>query len=68
MRHIKNSGTNLFYNSLIDDEDLHETKCIVDFVETVRRYDTWEWETKYKDNIPKLYNDLLKILGKEKIY
>jgi len=36
------------------------------FVETVRRYDTWDWKTKYNDDTPKKWNDLLYILGREK--
>jgi len=37
-----------------------------EFVETVRRYDNWLWETPYKDEVPKKYNNLLYILGKDK--
>lgn len=33
------------------------------FVEKVRRYDTWEWQTRYDDNGAKLLNSLLYKLG-----
>lgn len=34
-----------------------------EFVELVRRYDTWEWYNVYNDNIAKELNDLFYILG-----
>ncbi len=47
------SGTSLFYeylisNNLIDPRD----KAIQDFSELTRKYDTWEWKTKYNDETP----------------
>lgn len=38
---------------------------INDFVELVRRYDTWEWKDKYKDERPKQFNDLMYMVGKK---
>lgn len=44
------SGTSLFYNHLIKEGFLQkEEKQIAEFVELTRRYDTWEWKTKYND-------------------
>ncbi len=47
------SGTSLFYeylisNNLIDPRD----KAIQAFSELTRKYDTWEWKTKYNDETP----------------
>lgn len=61
----KASGTSLFLAHLnrlitVDEDGLEE------FTETVRRYDTWEWQTKYADKEPKKLNDLLFILGRER--
>lgn len=47
------SGTSLFYeyligNGLID----YNIKRISDFSELTRKYDTWEWKTKYRDEMP----------------
>ncbi len=35
------------------------------FIEIVRRYDTWEWCTKYEDEEPKRWDDLFYIYGKK---
>lgn len=47
------SGTSLFYEYLIDndfiDSNMHS---IQDFSELTRKYDTWEWKTKYNDEMP----------------
>ncbi len=43
------SGTSLFYDYLIKNKYLTANKDIKDFVELTRRYDTWEWKTKYHD-------------------
>lgn len=44
------SGTSLFYDHLIKEGFLQkEDKQIAEFVELTRRYDTWEWKTKYND-------------------
>lgn len=36
-----------------------------EFVEMVRRYDTWEWKTKYNDELPNDLNILFKVYGEE---
>ncbi|WP_039072824.1 DHH family phosphoesterase [Bacillus sp. MSP5.4] len=38
------SATSLFYEYLIDNGYIQETKAMDQFVELVRLYDTWEWE------------------------
>ncbi len=38
------SATSLFYEYLLTNKLLEETKAITEFVELVRQYDTWEWE------------------------
>ncbi len=47
------SGTSLFYEYLIDngfiDSNIHR---IHEFSELTRKYDTWEWKTKYNDPMP----------------
>lgn len=47
------SGTSLFYqylvsNGLIDSKN----QTIKNFSELTRKYDTWEWKTKYNDEMP----------------
>jgi len=65
----KCSGTSLFYERLLtldvpNKENL--LKPIVrEFVEKVRRYDTWDWKT-LDDLESKQLNDLFYILGKER--
>ncbi|WP_252241566.1 DHHA1 domain-containing protein [Clostridium sp. ZBS18] len=39
---------------------------LFDFVENVRKYDTWLWKEKYNDFTPKKLNDLFFILGYER--
>lgn len=66
----KESGTSLFYDFLFDGEFLSSTKLYEDnkcevlkeYVELVRKYDTWDWH-KENNIIPKKYNDLFYILG-----
>lgn len=44
------SGTSLFYDYLIENDLIPETSnSIASFTELTRRYDTWEWKTKYND-------------------
>lgn len=63
----KASGVTLFADYLIENDKIISSEySIYDFVETIRRYDTWEWATKFNDEEPKKWNDLLKIMGKEK--
>lgn len=58
------SGTSLFYqylclNSLIDKNN----KAIYEFVELTRQYDTWEWKTKYNNEIPHMLTLLFDAVG-----
>ena len=47
------SGTSLFYEYLTSQHLLDlNNKVIGEFSELTRRYDTWEWKTKYKDETP----------------
>lgn len=69
----KTSGTKMFYELLRNDGYLQKSnswkwdRCsnLFDFVENVRKYDTWLWKTKYNDEEPKKWNDLLFIMGRE---
>lgn len=46
------SGTSLFYEYLVDNKLIDkDNKIISDFSELTRRYDTWEWKTKYNDEM-----------------
>lgn len=55
----KSSGTTMLFDYLNRPRELSE------FVEKVRRYDTWEWSTKYNDTHAKQLNDLLYLTGRE---
>ncbi len=59
----KTSGTSLLYNWLIKNGWYDGDMLVEDFVELVRRYDSWEWITKYNDQHAKRLNDLLYIIG-----
>jgi oligoribonuclease NrnB/cAMP/cGMP phosphodiesterase (DHH superfamily) len=61
----KTSGTRMFYNHIFHDEFISCGTNLFLFVETVRKYDTWLWKTKYNDETPKLWNDLLFIMGRD---
>lgn len=60
------SGTKLFYDFLLQEGDLVGESAVSKFVDTVRKYDTWLWKNKYNDIIPKQWNDLLYILGRDR--
>lgn len=66
---IKCSGTSLFYHALLQSEapykSILEKSIVKDFVEKVRRYDTWDWQ-RLEDVESKQLNDLFFILGKER--
>ena len=70
---IKTCGTELFYNYLVDNDILYPSILSLDaiininkFVDTVRDYDTWRWESLGDEGIiSKKLNDLFKIYGKE---
>ena len=69
----KTCGTSLFYNYLVENILLQNSRAwkwdygynLFQFVESVRKYDTWLWKTKYDEIEPKMWNDLLYIMGKE---
>lgn len=47
------SGTSLFYEYLVTNGFIDSTmRRIGDFSELTRKYDTWEWKTKYNDEMP----------------
>lgn len=66
----KTSGTELLYRYICADKELPKFdycySAIEDFATQVKRYDTWLWNTKYKDRKPKQLNDLFYILGKDR--
>lgn len=68
----KTSGTRMLYDEfkdLIDylsNENLINKSGLFDFVEHVRKYDTWLWKEKYNDIKPKQLNDLFFLLGTER--
>lgn len=64
----KISGTRMLYDEL---EDLIgyldiNKNGLLDFVENVRKYDTWLWKEKYNDIKPKQLNDLFFLLGTDR--
>ena len=48
------------------DKDRLKKDNIIEFVEIVRQYDTWEWNTIYNNEVPKKWNDLLYLYGKKR--
>lgn len=68
----KNCGTMMLYNELMSkirmgvNYNIPKKQNLLDFVEAVRKYDTWEWHDKYHDDTPKKLNDLFFILGSKR--
>ncbi|MFJ8528697.1 DHH family phosphoesterase [Bacillus sp. NPDC094106] len=65
---MKTSATSLLFEYLLD-QDVQfngNEHAIVDFVESVRRYDTWEWHKVYSDKEPNQWNILLYLYGRKK--
>lgn len=62
--YVKASGTSLFYDYLWENYGLNN-ELLFELVEKIRRYDTWEWATKYNDTHAKQLNDLLCIVGRD---
>lgn len=61
------SGTSLFFKFLLDKNMFKGNySALIWLVESIRRYDCWEWSTVYKNDHPKKLNDLLYIVGREK--
>lgn len=49
----KCAGTSLFYEFLLEKNYLEKSqKGIYKFVELTRKYETWEWKTRYQDKEP----------------
>ena len=66
---FKNCGTKMFFDaiqpSLTSKMPKESMKTLMEFVNLVREYDTWEWEAN--DNLePKRLNDLLFMKGQDK--
>lgn len=64
----KTSGTRMFYDLLLNNgyiDNCYEP-TMFEFVEMVRKYDTWLFKTKYNDNKPKQLNDLFYLYGKDR--
>lgn len=62
----KTSGTSMLYDYLLSVYHLAKDIRLDDFVESVRRYDTWEFFNVYNDNHPKKLNDLLYLIGRDR--
>lgn len=69
----KISGTRMLYDELSDvikrvssEKGMFNKDRLFDFVEHVRKYDTWLWKEKYDDIKPKQLNDLFFLLGTER--
>lgn len=60
----KTSAASLFYEYLVKKNLLKETASLSQFVELVRQYDTWEWESNQNFDAKRL-NDLFYIIGIE---
>ena len=69
----KTCGTSLFYYYLEDNGFLQNSRAwkwdgcsnLYSFVESVRKYDTYLWKTLYNEIEPKMWNDLLYIMGRD---
>lgn len=58
------SGTSLFYEYLVSNNLIDaNNKTIQDFSELTRKYDTWEWKTKYNDEMPHELTLLFDVVG-----
>lgn len=61
----KSSGTSMFYDYLWDNHNIN-LPWLLNFIEMVRQYDTWEWTTKFNNTHPKLLNNLYYLIGRER--
>ena len=57
------SGTSLFYDFMIRSLGVEKPALLSEFVELVRRYDTYIWKNVYNDIKPKQLNDYLGMVG-----
>lgn len=58
----KTCGTSMFFEHLVEEGLIHPTPSMIEFVELVRQYDTWEWEAK-ENFRAKWLNDLFYMEG-----
>jgi uncharacterized protein len=58
-------GTSLFYDYLVDNKYILDNKINNRFKELTRRYDTWEWKTKYNDEESRELTLLMDLVGEE---
>jgi oligoribonuclease NrnB/cAMP/cGMP phosphodiesterase (DHH superfamily) len=63
---IKTAGTSMFYDHVVGAGYMNNYSDTSLFVEKARRYDTWEWDTIYKDLASKKLNMLFGLLGRDK--
>lgn len=60
----KTCATSLLFEHFVENKQLEQTPALVEFVDLVRQYDTWEWDEN--DNIlAKHLNDLFFMFGRE---
>lgn len=62
---VRTCGTSLLYSYLINNGYIQRDETITDLVEKIRRYDTWEWTTKYNDEQARDLSSLLHLVGIE---
>ncbi|MFS0863211.1 DHH family phosphoesterase [Fredinandcohnia sp. 179-A 10B2 NHS] len=60
----KTCATSLYYEFLLERNLIKQSKGLEEFIELVRLYDTWEWETENRIEAKRL-NDLFFIIGLE---
>lgn len=58
-------GTSLFFEYLVDNNYLSKSKGYYQFTENTRQYDTWEWKTRFDNEMPNELNLLFHFLGSE---
>lgn len=56
-------GSSLLYRFFTENCNIESRQHMLDFVETVRRYDTYDWKNFYNDLTPKKLNDCMGIMG-----
>ncbi len=61
---VNTSGTSLFAGYL--EENGYDVSSLIEFVELVRRYDTWDWYNIHGDLEAKRLNDLFWLIGRDR--
>lgn len=59
------SGTSLFFDRIQSSIPKYKIRPVAELVEIIRKYDTWEWKES-ASLIPKQWNDLFIILGRDR--